>query len=100
MTRDECLCAISNAFGGARVWAVVGFWNVIIETTPKRQIVLTEWFVKQNINKDGLLPEEFTEILKSTKDDEWHRDKDGNLLKLYGFPSNFMSSVRDSFPKE
>ncbi len=99
MTREECLIAVSNAFSGASVWAVVGFWNVCIETTPKRELVLSNWFISQNIEKNGLSPEEFTEILQSIKDDEWSKDKNGNLLKSYGFPSNLMSLAKNVFPK-
>ncbi|MDD5581468.1 MAG: hypothetical protein PHY16_19655 [Methylobacter sp.] len=56
MTRDECLLAISNAFSGTCVWAVVGFWNVFVETTPKRELVLSNWFVSQNIEKKRRVP--------------------------------------------
>lgn len=98
MTRDECLGAISTAFGGVYVWAFVGFWNVIIETSPKRELVLTNWFVHQNIDKDGLRPEEFVEILRSIKENDWFKAEDGSLLKVYGFPSNLGSLVRDSYP--
>lgn len=97
MTRDECLGAISTAYGGVQVWAVVGFWNVIIETSPKRELILSNWFVHQHIDKDGLLPEEFIENLRATKEKDWFKAEDGSLLKGYGFPSNFGSMARDSY---
>jgi|GEM_PF-2085913 len=96
MTRDECLVAISTAFGGAHVFAAVGSWNVIIETLPKRELILTDWFVQQNIDKDGLLPEEFTKILRTIKENDWLEVRDGNLRKVFGFPTNLESMVRDS----
>lgn len=96
MTRDECLLAISNAFDGSQVWAVVGFWNIHIETEPKRELVLSNWFVSQNIDKDGVVPEELTEIIKGIRDEDWFVGKNGTLLMCYGFPSGFSAAQRDT----
>ena len=98
MTRDECLCAISNAFDGVEVWAVVGSWNIHIETKPRRELILSEFFVKKNIDNDGLSKDEFTEIIKSMKGD-WFKDKDGGLLMAYGFPSNISTDDIEKFQK-
>lgn len=94
MTRDECICAISDVFGGVYTWAVEGFWNIHIETVPKRQLILSDWFVRRNIKREGLTTEEFKEILKSIKDDEWAKEKDGSLMKSFGFPSNVASVAK------
>ncbi len=99
MTRDECLGAISAAFDDVQVWAVVGFWNVNIETSPKRELSLTQLFVDQNIDKDGLLPEEFTEAIKSINENDWLKAKDGSLFKIYGYPSDFTSFAKNGFPR-
>lgn len=94
MTREECLMAISEAFNGVQVWAVVGFWNVHIETEPKKEIILSNWFVSQNIDKDGILPEELTEIIRGIREEDWFVGKDGSQLMCYAFPSG-LSASRD-----
>ena len=81
MTRDECLAAISNVCG-AKVWAVVGYWNVQIETQPPRTIVLSQRFVEANINGNGMSQGDFEEHLKAIPDSRWATEANGNLLLL------------------
>ena len=59
MTRDECLSAVSTAFGGAFASAKQGYWQIRIETTPRRTLVLSKDFVQQNIIENRMKAEEF-----------------------------------------
>jgi len=82
MTRDECLGVASTAFGGAFAWAKRGYWQIKIETTPLRTLVLSKDFVQRNIFENEMPAEEFLGILKSIPSEHWSIDEEGCLLYL------------------
>ena len=82
MTRDECLGAASAAFGGAFAWAKRGYWQIKIETTPLRTLVLSKDFVQKNIFEDEMKAEEFQQLIQEIPSVQWSIDEDGWLLYL------------------
>jgi hypothetical protein len=80
MTRDECLGAISAAFGGVKVEAVVGYWNVRIYSVPARELILESSFVAQHVHGDGMTPGELSEYIKIIPDSRWAKHDDGVLM--------------------
>ena len=80
MTRDECLGAISAAFGGARVEATSNYWNVYIFTEPPREIVLMPSFLDKNVHGNGMAPDELTEHIKAIPDNRWMRQDKGPMF--------------------
>ncbi|HSY29951.1 MAG TPA: hypothetical protein VK832_20740 [Burkholderiaceae bacterium] len=82
MTRDECLGAASAAFGGAFAWAKRGYWQIKIETTPLRTLVLSKDFVQKNIFEDEMKAEEFQQLIQGIPSVQWSIDEDGCLLYL------------------
>jgi hypothetical protein len=82
MKKDECLSAISKAFGGARAEAVVGYWNVRVHTTPPREVVLSNPFVFRNIERNGMTTDALCEHIKSIPDSRWARHKDDLMVLL------------------
>ena len=82
MTRDECLGAASTAFGGAFAWAKRGYWQIKIETTPLRTLVLSRDFVQRNIFENDMPAEEFVGILKNIPVEHWSVDEEGCLVYL------------------
>jgi hypothetical protein len=77
MTRDECLLAISAAFGDVRVEAVVGYWNVRIATGPVRELVLTTPFVERNIIGECMTHAGLTSYIKAIPESRWAVHEDG-----------------------
>lgn len=87
MTRDECMKIVSAAFNGVQVWAVVGFWDIKIETTPKRTLILSAGWVEKNIQPVGepvmgITPNELQEKLETMTDNQWGREADGSLIAM------------------
>jgi hypothetical protein len=82
MTRDECLGAASSAFDGAFAWAKRGYWQIKIETTPLRTLVLSKDFVQKNIFEDQMKAEEFQRLIQDIPSDQWSTGEDGCLLHL------------------
>lgn len=80
MTRDECLCAISDAFNGVRVEAVVGYWNVHVSTTPAREVIITQSFLEKNVHGGGMTKEELTNHIKSIPNSRWAKREDGLMI--------------------
>jgi hypothetical protein len=80
MTRDECFAAISRAFDGAKVTAVVGFWNVRVATDPAREIVLSQRFVQANVFDSQMNSNELTEHLKNIPGSRWYAGDYGDLV--------------------
>lgn len=79
MTRDECMNAINRVYG-ARAWAVVGYWNIQVETQPPRTIVLSQRFVATNIDGNGMSPEDLEAHFKAIPDSQWATESNGSLL--------------------
>lgn len=77
MRRDECLTAISEAFDGVKVEAVVGYWNVRINSDPPRQLVLMGSFVAKHIKAEGMTQAELRDQIKSIPDSMWAKQSDG-----------------------
>ncbi len=82
MTRDECLGAASAAFGGAFAWAKRGYWQIKIETTPLRTLVLSKDFVQKNIFENAMPADTFLGVLQSIPSEHWSIDEEGCLLYL------------------
>jgi len=82
MTRDECLGAASIAFGGAFAWAKRGYWQIKIETTPLRTLVLSKDFVQKNIFEGDMRAEEFVRMLQTIPAEHWSIDEEGCMLYL------------------
>lgn len=81
MTRDECLAAISAAFGHVFTEANVGSWDVRVSTSPQREVILTPAFVATNIHGGGITPEELTAQIQSTPSARW-LSAEGEKLSL------------------
>lgn len=77
MTSDECLQAISKAFGDAETWAPTGTWQFYVESTPKREIVLMPRFVAANISGPGMTPDDLTTHLEAIGPKSWAVRADG-----------------------
>lgn len=82
MTRDECLGAASAAFDGAFAWAKRGYWQIKIETTPLRTLVLSKDFVQRNIFENEMPADTFLGILRNIPSEHWSVDEEGRLLYL------------------
>lgn len=82
MTRDECLGAASAAFGGAFAWAKRGYWQIKIETTPLRTLVLSKDFVQKNIFEDEMEAQKFQRLIQDIPTGHWSTDEDGCLFYL------------------
>lgn len=80
MKRDECLLAVSAAFGDVRTEAVSGYWNFHISTTPARELVLTESFLQRNVLGPGMTPVELTTHIKSIPETRWSEQPDGTKI--------------------
>lgn len=79
MTRDDVLMAVNAAFD-ARCEASIGFWNVRVETTPKREIVFSADWVVLHVNDSSDQIENLVERLKNIRADQWHEDKTSGTL--------------------
>lgn len=77
MTREDVMLAVNKVFG-VNAWAVVGFWNVHIDTTPKREIIFTADWVRTHIDSETstLTPDELEEQLQMLSGDDWHDNKE------------------------
>ncbi|MBV8667404.1 MAG: hypothetical protein JO269_13065 [Burkholderiaceae bacterium] len=83
MTRDECIGAASAAFGGAFAWARRGYWQIKIETTPLRILVLSKDFVQKNIFEGEMEADAFKRMLQDIPSTNWSADQDdGSLLYM------------------
>lgn len=83
MTRDECIGAASAAFGGAFAWARRGYWQIKIETTPLRTLVLSKDFVQKNIFEGEMEADAFKRMLQDIPSTNWSADQDdGSLLYM------------------
>lgn len=80
MTKDECLGAVSCAFGGVTAWAVTGFWNIHLDSKPPREIVLMSRFVEANVTGSGMSPDTLTNHLKRIPESEWGTTAQGGLF--------------------
>jgi hypothetical protein len=79
-TRDRYLLAISAAFNNVYTYSPCGTWQVIVESTPKREILLMPSFVARNIAGGGMQPGDLTKHLNSIQDDSWAKNADGTLM--------------------
>lgn len=75
------MIAINRVYG-AKAWAVLGYWNIQIETQPPRTIVLSQRFVAANIERNGMSPEDLEAHLKGIPDSRWAIESNGSLLLL------------------
>ncbi|HDR9179359.1 hypothetical protein VI03_25730 [Burkholderia vietnamiensis] len=75
MTRDEILRTVNRAFG-ADAWAIVGYWNITIETVPRRQLILTDTWVHK-LTSGEMDPSEFEHMLLGLQDGHWMKAVDG-----------------------
>lgn len=78
-TRDRFLAAVSAAFNGAFTLAPSGTWQVIVESTPKREIVFMPSFVTRNIDCGRMQPGDLTKHLQSVPDSSWAKHSNGTL---------------------
>lgn len=88
MTRQECLNAVSIAFGGAETWAVVGAWEIKIKTSPPRAIIMSADWVEKNIQLDGaatsgMTQDELKVFLGGVPDSQWITEEDGSRSLLF-----------------
>lgn len=82
MTRDDVLVAVNKAFG-VRAEAVIGFWNVRIDTTPPREVVFTADWVERHVNDSPESTVALEQMLRNLSDEYWLIDqKTGNLIYL------------------
>ena len=79
MTRDECLLAISAAFGHTKVYSPIDTWQVIVETSPRREIIMMPSFVMRNIDGSGMQPDGLTTHLQDIGESGWAKRQDGTL---------------------
>lgn len=79
MTRDDCLLAISAAFGYTKVYSPIDTWQVIVETSPSREINMMPSFVMRNIDGNGMQRDEFTAHLQDIGESGWAKRHDGSL---------------------
>lgn len=79
MTRNECMAAINSIYG-AKAWAVVGYWNIYVDTHPPRTIVLSQRFVATNIDRNGISQDCFEKHVKAIPDSQWATESSGSLL--------------------
>jgi hypothetical protein len=82
---------VSAAFGDVQVWATVNSWDIKIETTPKRTLVLSDEWVTKNIQPagqpaKGILPDELQEKLATMTENQWARESNGNLVAVLRHP--------------
>jgi hypothetical protein len=77
MTRDECLLAISAVFSNVRTEAIVGYWNVRVDTVPPRELVLTNPFVERNIIGNSMSPDDLTNFVRMIPESRWTVHEDG-----------------------
>lgn len=80
MTKDDCLGAISGAYGGVPTWVSPGYWNIHVESKPPREIVLTSRFVEANVTGSGMTPDQLTGHLKKIPDTQWGTTPQGGLF--------------------
>lgn len=78
-TRNRYLAAICEAFGGARVVSPSNTWQVVVESTPAREIFLSPAFVKRNIEGGGMQPADLTKHLQGLGDSSWATLSNGTL---------------------
>lgn len=78
MTSDEILQVVTKVFGGARVSAVVGYWNLSIETVPTRELILGERWV-QKLTNGQMTANEFENVLLGLQDGQWLQGANGTL---------------------
>jgi hypothetical protein len=71
MTRNECLDAVSAAFGRVRVHATTHSWSIRIETVPPCNVVLMPSFINTHIDCDGMSPDELTQKIANAPADAW-----------------------------
>lgn len=76
-TRDRYLVAVSAAFGDATTRSPVGGWQIFVESTPKREIVLMPAFVTRNITRGGMQPSDLTKHLQSLPESDWSTHESG-----------------------
>jgi hypothetical protein len=82
MTRDECLLAVSAAFGNTKVYSLVDTWQVIIETSPRREINMMPALVMRNIDGNGMQPDELKSYLQGIGESGWAKKHDGSFSLL------------------
>ena len=75
------MVAINNVYG-AQAWAVVGYWNIQIETQPPRTIVLSQRFVEANVDGKGMSQSDFENHLKAIPESQWATENNGSLFLL------------------
>jgi hypothetical protein len=78
MTRDECLTAIDEVYG-AFTFAPIDSWDIVVESTPTRNIVLAPSFVDANITGNKMTRASFLSLLQKTPDSAWQPQKNGSL---------------------
>lgn len=78
--RNRYLAAVSAAFDDAFTLSPSGTWQVIVESTPKREIVLMPSFVSRNITGGAMQPGDLTKHLQSISDSAWAKHKNGTLM--------------------
>lgn len=82
MTRDETLAVASLVFG-VKVWAVVGYWDIKVETVPARTLIFTNDWVERNIESGYLQTDNFEQMLRGIQDSKWLKDSNGELHCLF-----------------
>jgi hypothetical protein len=78
--RNRYLAAVSAAFDDAFTLSPSGTWQVIVESTPKREIVLMPTFVTRNITGGAMQPSDLTKHLQSIPDSAWSTHENGTLV--------------------
>jgi hypothetical protein len=82
MTRDECIAALDEAFGG-NVTASTELWVFRIDSKPPRVISFSEDFVARNVVQGKLSKTEFQSLLKNIPPSHWVKDKEGVLRCVF-----------------
>lgn len=70
MTADEMCLALSHVYG-ADVNVSTGYTNYVIETTPLREVVFYESFLKKYIDEDTLNIKDFEAALHRIPEHRW-----------------------------
>lgn len=79
MNRQDCFSAINEVFPGVHAIANTDSWTIVVESTPRRVIVLADDFVEKNVTRDGMTPEAFRELIRSMPANRWYEEKYGNF---------------------
>lgn len=78
MKTTEISLALNHVYG-AVVTVTEGYWNYVIETTPSREVVFYENFLKKYIDADTLTIKDFEAALSKIPENRWMMS-DGSLL--------------------